>query len=88
MTDLKIVWKAFKNAGMTDAGAAGLMGNLKAESGIIPNRLEILCMRRYKERLGKSYSDESYTAAIDNGLISRSEFLSPMGKQYGYGLAQ
>ena len=88
MEDLKTVWKALKDAGMTDAGAAGLMGNLKAESGIIPNRLEILCMQRYRERLGKIYSDESYTKAVDNGLISRSEFLSPMGKQYGYGLAQ
>ena len=88
MADLKTVWKALKDAGMTDAGAAGLMGNLKAESGIIPNRLEILCMQRYRERLGKIYSDESYTKAVDNGLISRSEFLSPMGKQYGYGLAQ
>lgn len=82
------VWDYLLKSGLTAAGAAGLMGNLKAESGIIPNRLEILCIKRYKERIGKTYSDESYTAAVDNGLISRSEFLSPMGKQYGYGLAQ
>lgn len=88
MTNLKIVWKAFKNAGMTDAGAAGLMGNLKAESGLIPNRLEILCIKRYRENLHVTYTDESYTKGVDTGIISRSEFLSPMGKQYGYGLAQ
>lgn len=82
------VWGYLLKSGLTAAGAAGLMGNLKAESGIIPNRLEILCIKRYKERIGKTYSDESYTAAVDNGLISRSEFLSPMGKQYGYGMAQ
>lgn len=82
------VWDYLLKSGLTAAGAAGLMGNLRAESGVIPNRLEILCIKRYKERIGKTYSDESYTAAVDNGLISRSEFLSPMGKQYGYGLAQ
>ena len=31
MTDLKVVWKALKDADMTDAGAAGFMGNLKAD---------------------------------------------------------
>ena len=69
-------------------GVAGLMGNLRAESGLIFNRVEILCLKRLKEH-GKVYSDSSYTAAIDNGKISRSEFLNPLpGKQYGYGLAQ
>ena len=69
-------------------GVAGLMGNLRAESGLIFNRVEILCLKRLKEH-GKVYSDASYTAAIDNGKISRSEFLNPLpGKQYGYGLAQ
>lgn len=88
MDNINLVWNYLIKSGLTAAGAAGLIGNLKAESGIIPNRVEILCIKRYKERIGKTYSDESYTAAVDNGLISRSEFLSPMGKQYGYGIAQ
>lgn len=46
-------------------GVAGLMGNLRAESGLIFNRVEILCLKRLKEH-GKVYSDASYTAAIDN----------------------
>lgn len=69
-------------------GAAGLMGNLYAESGLIFNRVEILCLKRLKEH-GKSYTDASYTAAVDNGSISRAEFLNPLpGRQYGYGLMQ
>ena len=32
--DENTVWQHLRNAGLTKAGAAGLMGNLKAESGI------------------------------------------------------
>ena len=42
-------WKYLISAGLTPAGAAGMMGNLYAESGIIPNRVEILCLKRLKE---------------------------------------
>lgn len=70
-------------------GAAGLMGNLYAESALQPNNLENLCEQRLKAA-GKSYcTDERYTAAVDNGTISRVKFLNPLpGKVYGYGLAQ
>lgn len=82
------VWNFLAGAGMTDAGAAGLMGNLFAESGISPNRVEILCLQRLREH-GRVYTDVTYTAAVDSGKISRAEFLHPLpGKQYGYGLAQ
>lgn len=82
------VWNFLTGAGMTDAGAAGLMGNLYAESGIIPNRVEVLCIQRLREH-GRVYTDNTYTAAVDSGKISRAEFLHPLpGKQYGYGIAQ
>ena len=70
-------------------GVAALMGNLDAESGLNPRKLENLCERRLKDA-GKPYcTDESYTAAVDSGKISREEFLHPLpGKQYGYGLPQ
>lgn len=70
-------------------GVAALMGNLDAESGMNPINLENLCERRLREA-GKPYcTDETYTAAVDSGKISREEFLYPLpGKQYGYGLAQ
>ena len=78
-----------REEGFTDAGIAGLAGNLKAESGLIANRVEILCLKRLKENGKGSYTDESYTAAVDNGSISRATFLNPLpGRVYGYGLAQ
>lgn len=85
----KRAFKKFISAGMTPAGACGLIGNLEAESdGFYTNRVEYLCLKRLKEN-GKTYSDASYTAAIDAGKISREEFLHPLqGKQYGYGAAQ
>ena len=82
------IWKYLTGNGLTPYGAAGLMGNLKAESGLIANRVEVLCLKRLKEN-GKTYTDETYTAGVDSGQISRSEFFNPIpGKQYGYGLAQ
>ena len=88
MNTEKKIWDYFIKKGLSPAGTAGLMGNLKAESGLIFNRVEILCLKRLKEN-GYLYTDESYTTAIDNGKITRSRFLNPLpGKQYGYGLAQ
>lgn len=85
----KVIWTAFKEAGMTDAGAAGLMGNLFAESGLNPGKCEKLCLNRLREYGVGDYTDESYTAAVDSGAISKERFLHPLeGKRYGYGLAQ
>ncbi|MBD5396120.1 MAG: hypothetical protein HDR71_18115 [Lachnospiraceae bacterium] len=83
------IWNFLKTEIENDYGVAGLMGNLHAESGLNPQNLENLCEKRLKEA-GKSYcTDETYTAAVDSGKISRDEFLNPLpGKQYGYGLAQ
>lgn len=85
----KRAYKVFLAAGMTPAGACGLIGNLEAESdGFYPYRVEYLCLRKLKES-GKVYTHESYTEAVDTGKISCEEFLHPLsGKQYGYGLAQ
>lgn len=85
--DIKFVWDYFKGKGLTDYGIAGLMGNLYAESGLRSNTLERLCIKRYAE-LGINFTDEIYTRSVDNGAISKNEFLHPMGKRYGYGLAQ
>ena len=82
------VWKHLIGAGMTEAGAAGMMGNLYSESGIIPNRVEMLCLQRLREH-GRYYTDAVYTAFVDDGTINRAEFLNPLpGRQYGYGLCQ
>lgn len=83
------IWNYLIAAGLNAYGAAGLMGNLAAESGLNPENLENLCEKRLKEA-GKAYcTDKTYTAAVDSGKIGRDEFLHPLpGKQYGYGLAQ
>ena len=81
------IWDFFKAKGLSDYGIAGLMGNLYAESGLRSNTLERLCIERYAE-LGINFTDELYTRSVDNGAISKDEFLHPMGKHYGYGLAQ
>ena len=84
---MRTVW-AYLIKYMTPEGAAGVMGNLYAESGVIPNRVETLCLKRLKEQ-GKVYTNATYTAFVDDGTITKAQFLNPLpGKQYGYGLAQ
>ena len=96
------IWDALISAGTTIAGAAGIMGNLQAESvGCLPSRVQALLIQRYKEEGFHSWpyglydqkTSQLYTKQVDNGTISKAEFLSPRqytGKshQYGYGLAQ
>ena len=54
---------------MTPEGACALIGNLEAESdGFYANRVEYLCLKRLKEN-GKTYTDKTYTEAIDSGLL-------------------
>lgn len=85
----KIAYSKFIRAGMTPFGACGLIGNLEAESdGFYANRVEYLCLSKLKAN-GQVYTDATYTAAIDDGSISKDTFLHPLpSKQYGYGLAQ
>lgn len=71
------IWNYLKAKGLSDCGVAGLMGNLYAESGLIPTNLE----NGYEKKLG--FSDGSYTAAVDNGTYHN--FTSDSA---GYGLAQ
>lgn len=89
ITDTMIkTWSHLIGSGMTPEGVAGLMGNLYSESGIIPTRVETLCLQRLREA-GKLYTDATYTAFVDDGTINRDEFLHPLpGRQYGYGLCQ
>ncbi len=83
------VWNYLIKEGFTKQGAAGLMGNIHSQSGMIPNRVEMLCLRRLRESGYGNYTDASYTAAVDNGNISKERFIHPLpNKQYGYGLCQ
>ena len=71
------IWNYLTAAGMTACGAAGLMGNLYAESGLIPANLQ----NTYEKKLG--YTDAAYTAAVDSGAYTN---FAKDGA--GYGLAQ
>ena len=73
----QIIWQFLKKQGFTDAGAAGMMGNLFAESALSPINLQ----NTYEKKLG--YSDSAYTAAVDNGTYTN--FVKDSA---GYGLAQ
>ena len=71
------IWNFLKSKGLSSCGAAGLMGNLYAESGLNPQNLQT----SYDKKLG--HTDASYTAAVDNG--SYGNFARDGA---GYGLAQ
>ena len=71
------IWNFLIGKGFSKAGAAGLMGNLFAESGLNPKNLQ----NSFEKKLG--HTDDSYTAAVDNGTYSN--FVKDSA---GYGLAQ
>ena len=73
----KTIWNYLKGKGMNDYAVAGIMGNLYAESGFKPTNLQ----NTYEKKLG--YTDDSYTAAVDNG--SYTNFVKDSA---GYGLVQ
>lgn len=73
----KTIWEYLKAQGLTDAGAAGLMGNLYAESGLRPNNLQ----NSYEGKLGMA--DAEYTEMVDRGTYANFS-----NDRAGYGLAQ
>ena len=77
MDNAQKIWDRLISAGLTPAGAAGLMGNLHAESGLNPRNLQ----NSFEKKLGMS--DQDYTAAVDCGAYG-----SFVTDGAGYGLAQ
>jgi len=73
------IWDFFKNKGLNDYAIAGIMGNLYAESGLIPTNLQ----NNFEKTLGMS--DGEYTQKVDSGEYGKEEF---MYDSAGYGLAQ
>lgn len=71
------IWNFLKDKGLNDCGAAGLMGNLYAESALKSTNLQ----NSYESKLG--YTDSTYTAAVDN--CTYNNFVKDCA---GYGLAQ
>lgn len=73
----KAIWNFLKGKGLNDFAAAGIMGNLFAESGLNSCNLQ----NTYNTKLGMT--DAQYTAAVDNGTYDN--FINDKA---GYGLAQ
>ena len=77
MANDRVIWDFLIAHGLTECGAAGLMGNLYAESGLLPTNLQ----NTYNNKFGMT--DDEYTTAVDNG--SYTNFVHDSA---GYGLAQ
>lgn len=69
----KEIYDILRAGGLSRAGALGMLGNMMAESSLIPN---------IAQRGMTKLSDEQYTAAADNGLL---DFVND---SVGYGLCQ
>lgn len=76
-TNEEKIWNYLIGKGLSKAGAAGLMGNLFAESALNPKNLQ----NSFEKKLG--HTDDSYTAGVDNGTYNN--FVRDSA---GYGLAQ
>lgn len=77
MSNEKAIWDFFHGKGLNDYGVAGLMGNLYAESGLMPNNLQ----NTGNKKLGMT--DAEYVEAVDNGTYKK--FVKD---SQGFGLAQ
>ena len=73
----ELIWKFLKQNGFNDYGAAGLMGNLHAESALNPLNLQ----NTHERKLGMT--DTEYTAAVDSGKYT--DFVHDGA---GYGIMQ
>ena len=73
----QMIWNYLMEITGNAYAAAGLMGNLYAESGLVPTNLQDAC----EASLG--YEDGTYTEAVDSGTYS--DFATDWA---GYGLAQ
>ena len=71
------IWNFLKKEGFNNYGAAGLMGNLDAESGLRSNNLQDTYSRKF------GLSDTQYTQKVDNGT-----YTNFVKDEAGYGLAQ
>ena len=69
------IWNYLKSQGFSDAGIAGIMGNLAQESGLRADNVQ--------NHMG--YEDAEYVAGIKNGTITREDFIND---SRGFGSAQ
>jgi len=73
----KIVWNFLKREGLTNEGAAGLMGNLQVESNV----RSVVYENIYKDKFG--WTDQQYVDKVNDGSYANFVY-----DQVGFGLAQ
>lgn len=73
----KQIWDYLLSIFNNEFGVAAIMGNLYAESGLLPNNMQ----NSYESILG--YTDKTYTESVDNGT-----YTNFVNDAVGYGLAQ
>ena len=78
MSNVLLIFNQLRAAGVSRAGALGLLGNWKAESGLEPGRLQ-------NDFSANRIYSHAYTADVTAGRITRTQFARD---QKGYGLAQ
>ena len=78
MSNALLIFNQLRAAGVSRAGALGLLGNWKAESGLEPCRLQ-------NDFSANRIYSHAYTADVTAGRITRAQFARD---QKGYGLAQ
>ena len=79
MANAEIIWRFLWERLGNDCGAAGLMGNLQAESALRPDNLQ----NSYERSLGMF--DAEYVAAVDSGEYPEESFVHDHA---GFGLCQ
>lgn len=75
---IQYIWDYISNISGNEYGTAGLLGNIKAESGIIPFRLQGDFSSGYTKSI-------TYTNNINSGEYTEDDFVND---SKGYGLAQ
>lgn len=75
------IWNSLRYKGFSEKATAAIMGNMMAESGLVPYRLQGDFGNGYQRSL-------EYTAKVDNGAISREQFAYNGPGGGGYGLCQ
>ena len=76
--DVQKAWNYLLSVIGNEYGVAAMLGNMQSESGLNPKNVQ----DSYEKKVG---DDETYTAGVDNGTISREQFIKDKA---GYGLCQ
>ena len=76
------IWNHLRQAGLTPAGTAAVMGNLWAESGLESNNLQNTA------NVALGMTDDEFVHRVDTGVITRDDLIQMGKNSYGFGLAQ